>query len=249
MKKIVVLPAYNAGLTLEATVRSLPPGAFDEILLVDDCSSDDTFEQARRLGLRAERHPRNRGYGANQKTCYARALELGADIVVMLHPDYQYDPRLIPFMTGIIEKGVCDVVLGNRIRTRAEALRGGMPVYKYLANRFLTVAQNLAAGQNLGEWHSGLRAYSRAALETVNWRANSDDFAFDAQFLFQAAAAGLRIGDIPAPAKYFPEASSIGFWPGMRYGLGALLAAAEYLLNSSGLAATARYRRPSPASR
>lgn len=241
MKKIIVLPAYNAEATLEATVRSLPPGAFDEVLLVDDCSSDGTFGLAERLGLDAVRHDENRGYGGNQKTCYARALERGADIVVMLHPDYQYDPRVIPFMTGIIEAGVCDVVLGNRIRTRAEALAGGMPVYKYLFNRALTVLQNFAAGQNLGEWHSGLRAYSRAALERVNWRSNSDNFVFDAQFLFEAAFKGLRIGDVPVPARYFPEASSIGPLTSVRYGLGVLAAAAEFLLNKAGLR-TARYR-------
>lgn len=242
MKKIIVLPAYNAARTLRETVASLPAGAFDEILLVDDCSSDGTYELALELGLKAVRHPRNRGYGGNQKTCYALALERGAGIVVMLHPDYQYDPRVIPFMTGIIEDGICDVVIGNRIRTRAEALEGGMPVYKYLANRFLTVIENLAAGQNLGEWHSGLRAYSRAALENVNWAANSEGFAFDAQYLFQAAFKGLRLGDIPVPARYFPEASSIGLAGGVRYGLETLLAAAEFLLNRAGLAATARYR-------
>ncbi|MDO8806353.1 MAG: glycosyltransferase family 2 protein [Elusimicrobiota bacterium] len=242
MKKIIVLPAYNAAKTLGQTVASLPPGSFDEVLLVDDCSSDGTYELALELGIKAVRHPRNRGYGGNQKTCYALALERGADIVVMLHPDYQYDPRVIPFLTGIIEGGICDVVLGNRIRTRAEALSGGMPVYKYLANRFLTVLQNVAAGQNLGEWHSGLRAYSRAALEKVNWADNSEGFAFDAQYLFQAAFKGLRLGDIPVPAKYFSEASSLGFPGGVRYGLQTLLAAAEFLLNKTGLARTARYK-------
>lgn len=242
MKKIIVLPAYNAARTLEETVRTLPAGAFDEIILVDDCSSDGTYELALKLGLAAERHPANRGYGANQKTCYRLALERGAGVVVMLHPDYQYDPRVIPFMTGIIEEGICDVVLGNRIRTRAEALAGGMPVYKYLSNRLLTVTENLAAGQNLGEWHSGLRAYSRAALEKLDWAANSDGFVFDSQLLFQAAFKGLRIGDIPVPAKYFPEASSISFPASVRYGLGTLLAAAEFLLNKSGLARTPRYR-------
>lgn len=242
MKKIIVLPAYNAARTLKETVASLPAGTFDEVLLVDDCSSDGTYELALQLGLKAVRHPRNRGYGGNQKTCYALALERGADIVVMLHPDYQYDPRVIPFMTGIIEDGICDVVLGNRIRTRAEALSGGMPVYKYLANRFLTVIQNLAAGQNLGEWHSGLRAYSRAALEKINWTDNAEGFAFDSQYLFQAAYKGLRLGDIPVPARYFPEASSIAFAGGLRYGLLTLLAAAEFLLNKTGLVRTARYR-------
>ena len=242
MKKIIVLPAYNAVKTLRETLASLPAGSFDEVLLVDDCSSDGTYELALELGIKAVKHPRNRGYGGNQKTCYALALEHGADIVVMLHPDYQYDPRVIPFMTGIIQQGICDVVLGNRIRTRAEALSGGMPVYKYLANRFLTVIQNVAAGQNLGEWHSGLRAYSRAALEKINWSDNSEGFAFDAQYLFQAAFKGLRLGDIPVPAKYFSEASSLGFAGGVRYGVQTLLAAAEFLLNRTGLARTARYR-------
>ena len=242
MKKIIVLPAYNAARTLKETVNSLPAGTFDEVLLVDDCSSDGTYELALELGLKAVRHPRNRGYGGNQKTCYALALERGADIVVMLHPDYQYDPRVIPFMTGIIEDGICDVVLGNRIRTRAEALSGGMPVYKYLANRFLTAIENLAAGQNLGEWHSGLRAYSRAALENINWADNAEGFAFDSQYLFQAAFKGLRLGDIPVPARYFPEASSIAFFGGVRYGLQTLLAAGEFLMNKTGLARTARYR-------
>ena len=242
MKKIIVLPAYNAARTLKETVASLPAGTFDEVLLVDDCSSDGTYEMALQLGIKAVRHPRNRGYGGNQKTCYALALERGADIVVMLHPDYQYDPRVIPFMTGIIEDGICDVVLVNRIRTRAEALSGGMPVYKYLANRFLTGIENLAAGQNLGEWHSGLRAYSRAALEKINWADNAEGFAFDSQYLFQAAFKGLRLGDIPVPARYFPEASSIGFAGGVRYGLLTLLAAAEFLLNKTGLVRTARYR-------
>lgn len=241
MKKIIVLPAYNAARTLRDTVSSLPRDAFDDVLLVDDCSSDSTYELALSLGLKAERHARNLGYGANQKTCYSRALEMGADIVAMLHPDYQYDPRVIPFMTGIIESGICDVVLGNRIRTRAEALGGGMPLYKYASNRLLTWLENLAAGQNLGEWHSGLRAYSRAALEKVNWRENSDGFAFDSQYLFQAAFKGLRIGDVPVPAKYFSEASSISFAVGARYGLSTLLAAGEFLVNKAGLR-TRRYR-------
>ena len=242
MKKIIVLPAYNAAKTLGGTLSSLPPGTFDEILLVDDCSSDGTYELALKLGIKAVRHERNRGYGGNQKTCYTLALERGADIIVMLHPDYQYDPRVIPFMTGIIEKGICDVVLGNRIRTREEALSGGMPVYKYIANRFLTGVENLAAGQNLGEWHSGLRAYSRAALEKTNWLENSEGFAFDSQYLFEAAFKGLRLGDIPVPARYFPEASSLAFAGGVRYGLETLLAAGEFLLNRTGLLRTSRYR-------
>jgi len=242
VKKIIVLPAYNAAKTLEETLRSVPAGSFDRIMLVDDASRDGTYELALKLGLDAVRHPENRGYGANQKTCYARALQAGADIVVMLHPDYQYQPDLIPFMTGIIEKDICDIVLGNRIRSRAEALKGGMPVYKYLANRFLTMAENLAAGQNLGEWHSGLRAYSRRALEALNWRDNSDDFVFDAQLLLEAAFRGLRLGDIPVPAKYFDDASSISFSRSVKYGLSTLLAVAEYSVNKAGLARTRRYK-------
>ncbi|HNW43639.1 MAG TPA: glycosyltransferase family 2 protein [Elusimicrobiales bacterium] len=242
MKKIIVLPAYNAVKTLAETLASLSPAAFDEIILVDDCSSDGTYELALKLGIKAVRHERNRGYGGNQKTCYTLALEHGADIVVMLHPDYQYDPRVIPFMTGIIEKDICDVVLGNRIRTRAEALSGGMPVYKYIANRFLTGVENLVAGQNMGEWHSGLRAYSRAALEKINWLENSEGFAFDSEFLFVAAFKGLRLGDIPVPAKYFPDMSSLAFAGGVRYGLMTLMAAGEFLLNKTGLLRTARYR-------
>ena len=242
MKTVIVFPAYNAEKTLEKTFASIPKRPDQVFFLVDDRSRDNTYDLALRLGIPAVKHEKNTGYGGNQKTCYRRALEMGADIVVMLHPDYQYDPRVIPFMTGIIEEGICDVVLGNRIRTRAEALSGGMPVYKYLANRFLTVVENLAAGQNLGEWHSGLRAYSRAALENVNWADNAEGFAFDSQYLFQAAFKGLRLGDIPVPAKYFREASSIAFAGGVRYGLETLLAAAEFLLNKTGLVRTARYR-------
>lgn len=242
MKKIIVLPAYNAAKTLEETVRSIPKDSFDRIMLVDDASKDGTYELAVKLGLDAERHPENRGYGANQKTCYARALAAGADIVVMLHPDYQYEPDVIPFLTGIIEKDICDIVLGNRIRTRAEALKGGMPVYKYLANRFLTMVENLAAGQNLGEWHSGLRAYSRRALESLNWRDNSDDFVFDAQLLLEAAFRGLRIGDIPVPARYFDDASSISFSRSVKYGFSTLLAVSEYSLNRTGIVRTRRYK-------
>jgi len=243
VKRIIVLPAYNAVKTLEKTVISIPKDSFDRVILVDDASKDGTYELAVKLGLDATRHQENRGYGANQKTCYSRALEAGAEIIVMLHPDYQYEPDVIPFMTGIIEKDICDIMLGNRIRTRAEALKGGMPVYKYLSNRFLTMAENLAAGQNLGEWHSGLRAYSRRALESLNWRDNSDDFVFDAQLLLEAAFRGLRIGDIPVPAKYLDDASSISFSRSVKYGLSTLLAVAEYGVNKTGLVRTRRYRK------
>jgi glycosyltransferase involved in cell wall biosynthesis len=161
------MPAYNAERTLERTVQDIPAGSVDRLILVDDCSSDDTVAVAQRLGLEVVRHDRNRGYGGNQKTCYRLALEAGADIVVMIHPDYQYDARLVPYLTGLIRDNVCDVVCGNRIRTRREALDGGMPAYKYVANRGLTLVENFLMGQNLGEWHSGLRAYSRRVLETI----------------------------------------------------------------------------------
>ncbi|MBI3291224.1 MAG: glycosyltransferase family 2 protein [Elusimicrobia bacterium] len=186
---------------------------------------------AKQLGLHVIQHVKNLGYGGNQKTCYRAALDAGAEIVVMIHPDYQYDGRLVSYITGLIHDHVCDVVLGNRIRTRREALAGGMPLYKYLANRSLTVVENLATGQNLGEWHSGLRAYSREVLETVPWERNSNDFVFDCEFLLQAAAFGFRIGDIPVPARYFQEASSIGFRRSVRYGWGSLYRVLRYALH------------------
>ena len=228
---VAVMPAYNAESTLRRTIDDIPEGAVDHIVLVDDCSRDATVAIARGLGLHVIQHARNLGYGGNQKTCYGAALEAGAEIVVMIHPDYQYDPRLIPYMTGLIRDGVCDVMLGNRIRTRREALDGGMPLYKYLANRGLTIVENLAMGQNLGEWHSGLRAYRRRVLETIPWERNSDDFVFDCQFLVQAAAFGFRIGDIPTPARYFAEASSIDFRRSTRYGLASLNTVARYHLH------------------
>jgi glycosyltransferase involved in cell wall biosynthesis len=240
-KVVVVLPAYNAEKTLERTVRDIPPGTADEILLVDDCSKDSTVRVARELGLDVIAHERNRGYGGNQKTCYREALRRGADIVVMIHPDYQYDARLAPYLVGLIRNGVCDMVLGNRIRTRREALAGGMPLYKYLFNRLLTVVENFWTGQNLGEWHSGLRAYSRAVLETVPWELNSDDFVFDQQFLHQAAVMGLRIGDIPVAARYFSEASSINFFRSTVYGLSTLWVMVLVLLHRTGVRRDRRF--------
>lgn len=234
-KIVVVFPAYNAASTLERTWAALPDEGIDVCILVDDGSRDRTAEIAERLGLRVIRHERNQGYGANQKTCYAEALAEGADIVVMVHPDYQYDPRVVPHMVQLIALGICDVVLGNRIRSREEALAGGMPLYKYAANRFLTVVENVVAGQNLGEWHSGLRAYSAEALRRARWQENSDDFVFDQQILFQFAAAGCRLGDIPVPARYFAEASSIRFRRASRYGLLTLLYTARYALHRAGL--------------
>lgn len=235
MKTVIVFPAYNAAKTLEKTFKSIPASPDQSFLLVDDCSSDGTYELAVRLGIPSVRHEKNTGYGGNQKTCYRKALDMGADIVVMLHPDYQYDPRVVPYLSGLIGNDICDVVLGNRIRTRKEAMAGGMPVYKYLANRFLTLLANMVMGENLGEWHSGLRAYSRKVLETISWEKNSDDFVFDTQFLVECVSAGFRIGDIPVPAKYFAEASSINFSRSVKYGLTTLYVLFRQLLHRCGL--------------
>jgi glycosyltransferase involved in cell wall biosynthesis len=234
-KVVVVMPAYNAEKTVARTVADIPPGSADEIILVDDCSRDQTVSIAKSLGLRVIQHEKNLGYGGNQKTCYRAALAAGADIVVMIHPDYQYDSRLVPYLTGLLKDGICDVVLGSRIRTRREALLGGMPAYKYIANRCLTVVENFAMGQNLGEWHSGLRAYTRRVMETIPWERNSNDFVFDCEFLVQAAAFGFRLGDIPAPARYFEEASSINFQRSVRYGLESLKSVLRYHLHRTHL--------------
>ena len=232
---MVVMPAYNAGRTLERTLADIPPGAVDEIVLVDDASRDDTVAVARRLGLRVIQHATNQGYGGNQKTCYAAALASDADVVVMIHPDYQYDSRVIPHLVGFLELGICDVVLGSRIRTRGEALRGGMPRWKYVANRVLTMVENMALGQNLGDFHSGLRAYRRTVLETVPFQRNSNDFVFDSQFLVQCVHFGFKLGDVPVPVRYFDEASSINFRRSVRYGLGTLGALAQFWIRRLGL--------------
>jgi glycosyltransferase involved in cell wall biosynthesis len=216
------MPAYNAERTLAATLDDMPPGSVDEVILVDDGSDDRTVALAREKGLTVFVHPENRGYGANQKTCYREALARGSDIVVMIHPDYQYDSRAIPAAVSIIELDNCDVVLGNRIRSRAEALRGGMPYYKYLSNRVLTLAENFLLGQNLGDFHSGFRVIRREVLEHIPFERNSDDFLFDTQFLVQAVRLGYRLGDIPVPCRYFDAASSIDFRRSVVYGLGTL---------------------------
>lgn len=241
-KIIAVLPAYNAERTLAATLADVPVGAVDEFLLVDDGSTDRTVQVAREMGLTVIEHPRNRGYGGNQKTCYRYALERGADIVVMIHPDYQYDSRVIPVAVSIIELGICDVVLGSRIRSRQEALKGGMPVYKYIANRFLTASENFALGQNLGDFHSGFRVYRRAVLERIPFDRNSDDFVFDTQFLVQAVHHGFRLGDIPVPVRYFDEASSINFKRSLRYGLSTLGVVAQYWLHRLGVRRSGLFR-------
>lgn len=223
-RTIVVMPAYNAEATLERTVNDLPKDYVDEVIVVDDQSKDGTVAEAERLGLTVFRHEKNLGYGGNQKTCYTQALARGADYVVMIHPDYQYDARIIPAAINILELGICDVVLGNRIRTRREALQGGMPKAKYFANRGLTILENLLSGQNLGEWHSGLRAYNRRVLETVPFQRNSDDFVFDSQFLVQCVHLGFKLGDVPVPVRYFDEASSISLWRSTTYALQTLSA-------------------------
>jgi glycosyltransferase involved in cell wall biosynthesis len=232
---IAVMPAYNAERTLAATLADMPSGCVDEVILVDDGSTDRTVELARAMGLTVLVHPQNRGYGGNQKTCYREALARGADIVVMIHPDYQYDSRVIPHAVGFIEMDICDVVLGNRIRSRQEALAGGMPLYKYISNRFLTSVENFALGQNLGDFHSGFRVYRRAVLERIPFEKNSDDFVFDTQFLVQAVRFGFRLGDIPVPVRYFDEASSINFRRSLKYGLSTLGVVAQYWLDRLGI--------------
>jgi len=230
-KIIIVMPAYNAAKTIKQTLDDIPKGSYDDIILVDDNSKDNTAAVARELGLKVIVHDHNKGYGGNQKTCYKAALDMGADVVVMLHPDYQYDPRLVPFLTGLISQDICDIMMANRIRTRVEALKGGMPFYKYFFNRCLTMAENLIFGLNLGEYHTGYRAFSKKALQTVQFDLCSDDFVFDQHIIAQAAACGLRIGDIPVSAKYFEEASSINFIRSSKYGLETLLILSRYLLN------------------
>jgi glycosyltransferase involved in cell wall biosynthesis len=228
---IAVMPAYNAERTLAATLADVPVGSVDEVILVDDGSTDRTVQVAQEMGLTVIRHPQNRGYGGNQKTCYRHALEHGADIIVMIHPDYQYDSRVIPHAVGIIELDIADVVLGSRIRSRAEALAGGMPWWKYFANRGLTALENMALGQNLGDFHSGFRVYRRQVLERIPFERNSDDFVFDTQFLVQAVHFGFRLADVPVPVRYFKEASSINFKRSVRYGLATLGVIGQYWLH------------------
>jgi glycosyltransferase involved in cell wall biosynthesis len=227
---VVVLPAYNAARTLERTVREVPPGVVDQFILVDDASSDNTVEEARRLNLPVLIHPSNRGYGGNQKTCCAEAVRRGADIVVMLHPDYQYTPKLIGAMAWLVASGEFDLVLGSRI-LGAGALKGGMPLYKYAANRALTALENILLGVKLSEFHTGYRAFSRRVLETLPLLENSDDFVFDNQLIAQAVAFDFRIGEISCPTKYFPEASSINFRGSVVYGFGVLATALRFRLH------------------
>jgi len=229
-----ILPAYNAGVTLKRTVDELDRTIVDDLVLVDDASTDETVEVAEALGLTTIRHSANRGYGANQKTCYRRALEIGAEIVVMVHPDYQYSPRLVPAMAAMVAYGEYDVVLGSRILAQ-RAVASGMPRYKYIANRLLTAAENLIVRQKLSEYHTGLRAYSRQLLVALPLERNSDDFVFDNQIIAQALVSGARIGELSCPTRYHTEASSIGLARSIRYGLGVLRTAAEYRIHNIGL--------------
>ncbi|MEB2346854.1 MAG: glycosyltransferase family 2 protein [Deltaproteobacteria bacterium] len=232
-KIVVVMPAYNAASTLEKTFREIPLDLVDEVLVTDDASQDATVAVARNLGLRTIVHPQNRGYGGNQKTCYTEALRLGADVVVMLHPDYQYTPKLIAAMATLIVDGPFDLVLGSRI-LGGRARAGGMPLWKYVANRFLTAAQNTLQGAKLSEYHTGYRAFSRRVLETIPLLENSDDFVFDNQLLAQALHWGFEIGEVSCPAAYFPEASSIGFRRSLTYGIGCLRTAGSFFLQRRG---------------
>ena len=227
---VVVLPAYNAEMTLQRTVAEIDLEVADEVILVDDASSDRTVELARELGVRVLTHDENRGYGANQKTCYGEALRRGADVVVMLHPDYQYSPKLLTAMASLVAIGQYDVVLGSRIISQ-RVLRGGMPLYKYVANRVLTLTQNVLLRMKLSEYHTGYRAYSRQVLETLPLAENSDDFVFDNQTLAQAIYFGFSIGEVSCPVRYFPEASSINFRRSVVYGLGVMATSLRFRLN------------------
>src|SRR3954447_25477698 len=245
-KICVVMPAYNAEKTLERTWRDLPMEWVDDVVVVDDASRDRTVEVARSLGLHVLVHPRNRGYGGNQKTCYREALARGADVVVMVHPDHQYDPRSIPALVAPLLRGECDAVFGSRM-LGGRPLEGGMPKWKYLANLFLTAAANATFYTFLSEYHSGLRVYSRRYLETVNLESNSDDFVFDTEIIAQGVFAGLRIQEIPIQTRYFPEASQIGFRRSVRYGFAVLGVLARYKMQTKGLLASRIFDAPAPA--
>lgn len=234
-KVVVVLPAYNAAKTLEKTYREIPFDLVDEVILCDDHSRDNTAELGRQLGIQhVIVHEQNKGYGGNQKSLYNKALEIGGDIVIMLHPDYQYTPKLIPSMVNIIGEELYPVVLGSRILGMG-ALKGGMPMYKYIANRFLTLAQNLLIRYKLSEYHTGYRSFSREVLETIRYNQNSDDFVFDNEMLSQIVYAGFDIGEVTCPTKYFEEASSINFKRSMKYGLGVLRVSFGHLFQRIGL--------------
>jgi len=242
-KVVVVLPAYNAAKTLEITYREIPFDLVDEVILCDDHSRDQTAEVARNLGIQhVIVHEKNKGYGGNQKSLYNKALAIGGDIVIMLHPDYQYTPKLIPSMVNIIGEDLYPVVLGSRILGMG-ALKGGMPMYKYIANRFLTFSQNLLIRYKLSEYHTGYRAFSREVLETINFNVNSDDFVFDNEMLSQIVYAGFDIGEVTCPTKYFEEASSINFRRSMKYGLGVLRVSLNHFFQRMGLVKLKMYEK------
>jgi glycosyltransferase involved in cell wall biosynthesis len=240
---VIVMPAYNAAKTLEDTFRRIPDGYYDEIVVVDDFSRDDTTELAKRLNLKAIRHPHNVGYGGNQKTCYMEALRDGAEIVIMLHPDGQYDPAIIPEMVRPIAEGRADMVLGSRMLTAGGAKAGGMPLWKRIANRFLTTLENLAMGRAFSECHTGYRAYSRRFLETVPFLRNANGFVFDTEVIFQAVQFELAVVEVPVSTRYFEDASSVGFRSGVVYGLGTLWTALRFLLNRWGIVESQKFRR------
>ena len=234
-KVVVVLPAYNAAATLEKTYREIDFTIVDEVVLVDDASKDNTAEVGKRLGIKhIIVHEQNKGYGGNQKSCYNKALEIGADIVIMLHPDYQYTPLLIPAMASIIANDLYPVVLGSRILGKG-ALKGGMPLYKYFFNRFLTFSQNLLIGQKLSEYHTGYRSFSKEVLQRINYNANNDDFVFDNEMLSQIFMAGFEIAEVTCPTKYFEEASSINFSRSLKYGRGVLRVSLQHFLHKKGI--------------
>jgi glycosyltransferase involved in cell wall biosynthesis len=240
-KVVVVMPAYNASKTLEKTLREVPKGLVDEVILCDDASKDNTAELAKSIGIEhIILHPKNKGYGGNQKSLYNKALELYADIVIMVHPDYQYTPLLIPSMVNIIGEGLYPVVLGSRILGNG-ALKGGMPIYKYIANRFLTAFQNLLVNYKLSEYHTGYRAFSSEVLKGINFNGNSDDFIFDNQMLSQIIYKGYDIAEVTCPTKYFEEASSINFTRSSKYGLGVMWVSIKHFLNKIGLMQSSLY--------
>ena len=244
-KLVIVLPAYNAEFTLNRTYNEIPFDIVDEVVLVDDASNDSTVEVAKQIGIQhIIRHEKNRGYGGNQKTCYDKALSLGADIIVMLHPDYQYTPLLIPAMANIIANDLYPVVLGSRILGKG-ALKGGMPIYKYIANRLLTFTENFLLDQKLSEYHTGYRAFSGKVLKKINYHANSDDFVFDNQMLSQIIYAGYEIAEVTCPTKYFKEASSINFRRSMKYGLNVLCVSFIHRLCKIGLMKSNIYKKDS----
>lgn len=233
-KIIVVMPAYNAEKTLRMTLNDIPRAWVDDIILVDDASTDNTVQLSRQLGIKTIVHQQNRGYGGNQKTCYTTALADGADIIIMVHPDHQYDPALVPLLIEPIVNGECDAVFGSRMLISGEALKGGMPYWKYLANRFLTIIENIVLGLNLSEYHSGFRAYSAEVLKNINYHENSNNFVFDTEIIIQIKIHKFFIKEIPIPTRYFKDASSVGIRQGIIYGLSIISVMSQYLLHRLG---------------